>query len=174
MFADAPHLLKLIRNNLLDHGFFLDGDSKQSVTNGSVREIIIRGEKDIKTAHRLSQRHINIQGVKRMNVKLAVQLLSKTTAKNIQFFGSQGLLKSKDWDATSRFISLVDSWFDVFNLRGPISKKESRVGYGITLTKQNEIIQSIMTTIKSMKVGSRNNLYPFQKGILVSCQSLVI
>lgn len=173
VFADAPHLLKLVRNNFLDHGFTLDGNSKQTVTNGSVREIIIRSEHDIKTAHRLSHKHINVQGVKRMNVKLAAQLLSETTAKTIKFFGEQGLLKSKDWHDTSRFIALVDLWFDIFNSRAPIDKKQSRVAYGINLSEQNNTLQSMMSTIKNMKVGLKNTLYPFQKGILVSCQSLV-
>lgn len=173
VFADAPHLLKLIRNNFLDHGFTLDGNSKATVTATCVREIIIRSESDLKTAHRLSHNHINVQGVKRMNVRLAAQLMSETTAKTIKFFGEQGLLKSCEWDATSKCLLLVDSWFDVFNSKSPFAKKPSRVAYGKNLTEQKNILQSMMNTMKGMRVGSKNSLYPFQKGVLVSCQSLI-
>ncbi|KAG0710592.1 hypothetical protein GWK47_022465 [Chionoecetes opilio] len=42
VFDDAPHLLMLVRNNLLDHGFTLDGNSKQTVTNSCVRELSLK------------------------------------------------------------------------------------------------------------------------------------
>lgn len=74
VFTDAPHLLKLITNNFLNYGFSRHGNLTKSVTNGSVREIIIREENYLNTAHRLSLKHINVQGVQRMNVKLATQL----------------------------------------------------------------------------------------------------
>ena len=173
VFADAPHLLKLIRNNFLKHGFTFDGNSKHTVTDSSVREIIIRSEHDLKTAHHLSHKHINVQGVKTMNVKLAAQLMSETTAKSIKFFGEQGLLKSKDWDDTSKFIALVDAWFDVFNSRAPVDKKKNRVAFGIHLSEQRNILKSMMNTVQNMSVGRNISLYPFQKGILVSCQSLL-
>lgn len=173
VFADAPHLLKLIRNNFLKHGFTLDGHSIQNVINSSVTEIIMRSEHDLKTAHRLSQKHINVQGTQTMNVKLDAQLISETTAKSIKFFGEQGLLKSKDWQDTSNFIALADAWFDVFNSRAPLDKKKCRVAFGINLSEQSNIVKSMMNTMKGMKVAMKNYLFPFQKGILVSCQSLL-
>lgn len=77
VFADAPHLIKLIRNNFLDHGFVLSGD--RFAHYGSVRELIMKSKSDLQTAHKLSEKHINVMGMQRMNVKLAVQLLSETT-----------------------------------------------------------------------------------------------
>lgn len=172
VFADAPHLLKLTRNNFLDHGFTLDGHSFPTVTSSSVREIIVRSVRDLKTTHRLSDKHINVEGVKRMNVRLAAQLMSETTAKTIKYFGEQGLLKSYDWDDTSKCLAIVDSWFDLFNSRAPVDKKDSRVAYGIHLQDQNNVLETMMNTMQSMRVGSSKSLYPFQKGILVSCKSL--
>lgn len=109
MFADVPHQLKFIRNNLLGHGFTLHGNSKPTVTNGIIRELIIRGQYDLKTAHRLSHKHIDVVAAKNMNVRLAAQLLSDTTATSLKYFGEQGLLQSKDWEDTSNFIALVDT-----------------------------------------------------------------
>lgn len=113
VFADAPHLIKLIRNNFLDSGFVL-GDGK-FVLSGCVREIIFRSIRDLKTTHHLSEKHVSVTGVKRTNVRLAVQLLFETTAKSLEYFGQRGLLESKYWEDTSQFISLADSWFDLLN-----------------------------------------------------------
>lgn len=173
VFADAPHLLKLVRNNLLDHGFTLDDNSKRAVTSSSVREIIIRSEHDLKTAHRLSHKHINVQGVQRMRVYLAAQLLSETTSKTIKYFGRDGLLKSKDWHDTSEFIQLIDLWFDTFNSRSAITIKNSRKGYGLNLPEQEQTLHLVINTMKKMRVAGKNILYPFQKGMIVSCQSLI-
>lgn len=108
-----------------------------------------------------------------MGVRLAAQLMSETTATTLKHFGEQGLLKSTDWDDTSKFIALVDAWFDLFNSKAPHDKKDSRVAYGIRLKEQNHVLQTMMTTMNNVKVGNKNNMYPFQKGILVSCQSLL-
>lgn len=173
VFADAPHLLKLIRNNFLDYGFTLHGNSLQTVTNASVRELILRSVHDLKTAYRLSQKHIDVQGAKRMNVRLAAQLMSETTGKSLHHFGEQGLLKSKDWYDTSKFILLVDSWFDIFNSKALNDVKECRAAFGRYLVKQTEVVEKMLNTVHNMKVGIRDRLYPFQKGIIVSCQSLL-
>lgn len=115
VFADAPHLIKLIRNYFLDYGFDLQENCK--VNSECVREIINSSMHDCKTIHKLSLKHVGVTGVKRMNVKLVVQLLSNTTSKTIDFFVRKGLLHSHDWESTSEFISLVDSWSDLFNSR---------------------------------------------------------
>ena len=170
VFADAPHLMKLIRNNFLDHGFQLsDGNY---VHSGPVNELIKRSKSDLKTSYKLSERHINVSGLQRMNVKLAVQLISETTAKSLQYFGSKGLFLDKHWEKTSQFISLTDSWFDLFNSRVPRDRKISRNAYGLNLENQNEILKCMTETVKSMKVIGSKSLYPFQKGLLVSSESL--
>lgn len=173
VFADVPHLIKLIRNNLLDHGFTLDGQLEPTVTNSSIRELIIRSTHDLKTIHRLSYKHIDVQGPKRMNVLLAAQLLSQSTAKSIEYFGRKGLLKSKDWEDTSNFISLVDAWFDVFNAKTPHGDKGSRASFGMHLESQTHVLNKMLQTIRNMKVGGKNSMYPFQKGVIVSSQSLL-
>ena len=56
--------------------------------------------------------YLIVTGTKRMNVRKAVQLLSETTSKAIDFYGKQGLLESKHWESTRDFIWLADAWFD--------------------------------------------------------------
>lgn len=79
--------------------------------------LIAKGVKDLKPTHHLSATHVDVQGIKRVNVRLAVQLLSETTAEALHYFGANHLLECKTWHETSEFISLADNWFDVFNSR---------------------------------------------------------
>lgn len=170
VFADVPHLIKLVRNNLLDHGFQLTGDKR--VNSDCLRELVYRSTKDLKPTHRLSAKHIEVQGVKRMNVRLAVQLLSETSAQALQYFGARELLTCNTWQETSNFISLVDSWFDLFNSGKPTDMKDSRNAFGMNLDKQTVILQEMKDTMQTMRVGDRKFLLPFQKGILISSTSL--
>lgn len=170
VFADAPHLIKLIRNNFLDSGFqFPDG---RCVLSGCVRELISRIVSDLKTAHRLSESHIYVDGFKRMKVSLAAQLLSESTAKSLEYFGNRGLLQSKEWDDTSQFFYLSDSWFDVMNSRAPYNQKVSRHAYGLNLETQNDILNRMIHSAKTLKVIGSKCMYQFQKGLIVSSQSL--
>lgn len=110
-FADAPHLIKLIRNNFLDSGFQLEEGKYANCA--CVRELIQGSGRDLKPTHRLAETHICVKGAKRM----AVQLLSETTAKALTYFGQRGLLHSMGWENTGQFMHLTDSWFDMFNSR---------------------------------------------------------
>ena len=51
VFPDAPHLIKLIRNNLLDKGFLLHGGKR--VSSDCLRKLVERSTKDLKPAHKL-------------------------------------------------------------------------------------------------------------------------
>lgn len=104
-FADAPHLLKCIRNNVLNHSYELS--QGMFVTSESVREIVRKNVSDLKITHCLSDKHVSIAGAQRMKVKLAAQLLSETTATALAYFGQNGLLNSRNWEATSNFIKLT-------------------------------------------------------------------
>lgn len=172
VFADAPHLIKLIRNNFLDYGFKLED---KNINSECVRELVRRSIHDLKTTHRLSQKHIDVTGVKRMNVRLAVQVLSETTAKSLKFFGEQGLLNSRDWECTSHFIALSDSWYDLLNSKRPRDTKQSRDAYGLHLDAQKKVLEDMINVANSMRVQGRNksSLFQFQKGLIVSSQSLL-
>lgn len=171
VFADAPHLLKLIRNNFLDHGFSLNNNFI-NISSGSVRELVIRSVTDLKAAHRLSHKHIDVQGFQRMNVRLAAQLLSNSTAMALKYFGEQGFLVSHNWEDTSNFLSLANSWFDVFNSRTPREINALKAPYGMHLPEQSKIVEDMLNTAKTMKVGRKGSFFPFQKGLIISCQSL--
>ena len=76
MFADAPHLLKLISNWLIDTGFILEDGSV--LTKTPLQSLISLISAD--PCWEINQHHINCKKNKRQNVKLAAQLLSHSVS----------------------------------------------------------------------------------------------
>lgn len=78
LFADAPHMLKLLRNWFLDYGFVLkDGTI---ITKDKVYELMLMVKSEISPAFKLSELHFDCKDNERMNGQLAAELFSHTTA----------------------------------------------------------------------------------------------
>lgn len=60
VFLDAPHLVKLIRNNFLNYGFRLSNGT--FVSSKCIRELISKSQCDFKVTHKLSAKHIHVEG----------------------------------------------------------------------------------------------------------------
>jgi hypothetical protein len=76
MFADASHLLKLIRNWLLDVGFVLED---KSVTNKTPLQALVSiTDTEVRPNWKVSQKHLDCQKSQRQNVTLAL-LISITS-----------------------------------------------------------------------------------------------
>lgn len=52
---------------------------------------------DFKLAHKISNRHISVEGTARMNVRLAANLFSNTVAKAILFCGNNKYMINYNW-----------------------------------------------------------------------------
>jgi len=77
VFADALHLLKLLRNHFLDHGFNMEG---RVIHTKSIEKFLVINCNDLKIAFAISTYHLNVQGSERQKVLPAVQLLSNKTS----------------------------------------------------------------------------------------------
>lgn len=172
VFADAPHMLKLLRNNLIDSGFFLE--TGKYVSTVYIEEILKKTKDELKIAHKISEINLNVSGTQRQRVQLAACLLSKSCAHSIKYLGENEMLEGNDWEHTSNFFLLVNDWFDVMNSSGKYGDVESRNAFGVNIDSQIEILDKMSEEMKSMRVQSKKarGLYPFQKGIILSCQSL--
>lgn len=107
VFADALHLMKLIRNNFIDSGFHLSYG--KSVSQSSVREMSLK-KSDYSLTHKINAVHLNVCGQQQQRVKYAVQLLSEYCSDALLFLGNNGHLKSADFLETANFLHLVDEW----------------------------------------------------------------
>lgn len=99
VFADVPHLLKLARNNFLDHGFLLEEKSEKFIGLNSIKTLLSMSNQELKLAFKLTDTHLSCQGPMRQKVKLAAQLFSKSVATAISYAGKKGLLKTSNWEA---------------------------------------------------------------------------
>ncbi|XP_029345847.1 uncharacterized protein LOC115034159 [Acyrthosiphon pisum] len=96
VFADVPHLLKLARNHLLDSGFILPNG--KFIGKNILHELLnINYGKDYKFAHKLSERHLFVEGSGRMNVRLAANVFSNSVSKAIAYCGEKNYLDKYNW-----------------------------------------------------------------------------
>lgn len=169
-FADVPHLLKLVRNNIVDHGFSIDGE----IVNKAVFEKVIMHKKsEIDPTYKLTFNDINVQGTSRQKVSSAAHLLSHTMAIAIKFCGKHNIISSKVAETASYIVNLFDKWFDIFNSSEKLGKNDHGNGFGVSLEIQKNIILEVSSIILKMKVGKKTTMLPFQKGILLSNSSLI-
>ncbi|KAE9526262.1 hypothetical protein AGLY_013893 [Aphis glycines] len=175
IFADVPHLVKLTRNHFLDKGLILSNGT--FVGKNIFQELInLDSKHDYRLAHKISERHILVNGPRRMNVRLAVQLLSNSVSKAIAYYGENKYIDKYNWKNVAEMISLFNKWFDLFNTN---SKFDHGVeSYGLNLNSQNGILDEMSSFIENMRVynmksgGKQKNMLPFQKGILIYNSSL--
>ncbi|KAI4468043.1 e3 sumo-protein ligase [Holotrichia oblita] len=116
---DTPHLLKGIRNNLLEHdASFLEGDIKKVA---SWKDIVAfyefdTGNMDIKMCNKLTNAHIYKSDIKKMKVKNATQVFSRTVSAIMRGFALRGVsgvpVSAGD---TADFLLFFDKLFDSLN-----------------------------------------------------------
>ena len=173
VFADVPHLIKLIRNNFLDSGFYLRDGS--FVNDSCIREMMRASKTEYGLAYKLNEMHVNLEGPQRQRVMYAVQLMSKSCSSSLKYLGERGLLKSRCWKETAEFIGLVDEWSDVLNSSHKFGEKQSLNAFGINFDHQISVLNRMTEVITSMRVKNpvSKGLYKFQKGVILSSQSIV-
>ncbi|XP_035224231.1 uncharacterized protein LOC118196854 [Stegodyphus dumicola] len=112
---DVPHLLKCLRNNFIKYDVkFLNGKV------ASWEHIKSLWEFDRQMPHRiapkLSDRHVNVEGLSTMNVKLAAQVFSHSVTVRLCFLSAVGRLPASA-SHTADFCSNVKKLFDSLNSR---------------------------------------------------------
>lgn len=105
VFADVPHLLKLIRNNFVDHGFIFNN---KEINKSIVEEVLdITSSSDLRISYKMTKDNLNVQGASRQKVKWAAKLFSHTMSKAITRCGTLGLLRQENWKECADFFKEV-------------------------------------------------------------------
>jgi hypothetical protein len=168
-FADAPHMLKLLRNWLIDTGFKLEDGT--IINQQPLVELIKLVDNEVSVCFKPTEAHITCEKSQRQNVKLAAQLLSHTTATALKHYDLN--VENQLAVNTGDFIELVNAWFDLMNTYRPeVPFFPSKSGYGLHLESQNQILDKMYNTVKTMRRIGKRSLQIFQKGILTSISSL--
>lgn len=133
VFADAPHMLKLLRNWFIDFGFVLSNG--KILKKDKVYELLHKTNTEISPNFKLSELHFDCSKTERMKVSLAAELFSHTTATCLKRY----FPNDEEASSLADFIDLVNKWFDVMNsytVVGPWYKR----AYGLELKHQNEVL----------------------------------
>lgn len=170
VFADIPHLLKLIRNHFIDNGFHYKG---KKLDKSCLERLLNISNTELTLANKLSRYHLDVKASERQKVKPAAQIFSNTVAKAIKFCGLKGHMKETNWHETSDMIAMINNWFDLFNARSKFGTDQGHNAYGINLENQIALLDEVSMFISLMRVGRHKSLIPFQKGILLSNKSMV-
>lgn len=170
VFADVPHLLKLIRNHFIDTGF----KYKDKLMNKFFIERLLHvSNSELTIAHKISQYHLDVKGTERQKVRPAAQLFSNTVSKAIAFCGAKKIITENGWQETAELVKLINDWFDLFNSRCKYGSHVGLHAFGVEIENQISLLKSVSELISSIKVGRHQKLIPFQKGILLSNESLI-
>jgi Transposase protein len=167
MFADAPHLLKLLRNWLIDTGFILND---KSIINKKPLLDLIEHTDEVNVVFKISMQHITVEKAARQKVRMAAQLLSNTVAQSSIRYkpGSDPELAIK----VANFINIVNTWFDIFNSYVPKGTIPTKCAFGTHFLMQEEQLDKMFEMVKTIRAIGKNTLQIFQKGILMSINSL--
>ncbi|KFM69485.1 Transposable element P transposase, partial [Stegodyphus mimosarum] len=160
-FADAPHLLKLIRNWLLDTGFVLSDNSSKT----PLLELLKINAGEYKVCCKLTETHILCEKSQRQNVRLASQLFSESTAAALERYKSGS--DPKLCCDLAHFIKEVNNWFHIFNSYIPeIFEFPCKSAYEKYITTQDAAIDNFCKTVKNMRCTGKKSLQVFQKDAL--------
>jgi hypothetical protein len=149
---DPPHIIKAIRNNLINYNFHFSG----KVASWSDITTVYNHDKTlpIRLCPKLTDRHMQPNGFQKMRVKYATQTLSHTVSAAVETYMSLGRLPSSAC-GTAELVSKLDQTFDCLNSSTFNSPKGLR--RPITHNSPHEkFFQEMLTFIPNIKVINKD------------------
>lgn len=145
---DTPHLLKSLRNNLLNYTFFLDNDKKASFDDIKYTYQYFKG-KYSGVVH-LNESHINPNKWEKMSVKLAAQVISTRVSTSIELLLKTNRIPT-DATGTMELIQKFDQVFDMLNAQLLYHPKKFNTVYRGTV-KQIEVLEKMIDYISKIRL----------------------
>lgn len=162
-FADLPHLLKLLRNNMLKHGLNIEGG--YWIRKEDYEQLLDSDYAELRSAWKLTKAHLNIADKKKQKVLPAFQTFSRTVA---HLWRKVFVNRQKEAD----FIHLVNDFCDLLNTRCLTGMTPAKKAFGLEKAAQFKLLQDMEQAMVHLRVGSAKHLFPFQRGFLCSIHSL--
>lgn len=145
------HAEKLVRGWFDKKGVFIDSDGNE-IKWGYISKLVeFSQECELFTTHKLNQSHINWRR-QPMNVRIAVETLSRSTADSIDFLRSKSYKHFEGSVPTTKFIRIFDNLFNVFNSKLIIAQNE----FKSALNESNKhtvftFLDEVISYIKDLK-----------------------
>ncbi|KAH8025801.1 hypothetical protein HPB51_012123 [Rhipicephalus microplus] len=125
--CDVPHIIKCIRNYLMRHKYGM-----------------------LRVVPKLTKEHVSPDNLRKMNVSLAVQLFSRSTAIGLKVYQRLEEPDLKDCHGTAQFTLMVNNLFDALNVKLP--------KFGITSSsKEVEVIQEFLDAVNKTEENHITN-----------------
>ena len=149
IIPDVPHVLKLARNHLLDHGFWVPNEDKTQLVHLGIEDFRAILEKDNSEykATKLTEYHLNVKGSDRQRVRPAAQVLSGKVAKAFIFND-----ESEEAKAKSNAVQLFNDWFDVMGSSRVYDKNKLKCGLGVHKKEQFDVLHKMEEFMDLMEV----------------------
>lgn len=178
---DMPHLIKSIRNNLIDKNISFESEDGQTLI-ASWQDIKILFEIDSKSntfraMPKITNKHIYPNNFQKMRVKLATQIFSRSVSNAIKAAIISGELTTTTAQGTAIFIQLINDLFDTSNSR--VLKDSNPLKCAISIYNDNVLskIQTCLTSVKTFKIykdgREMKNIYCF-KGISITIRATLM
>lgn len=136
LFADAPHLLKLIRNWLIDNGFALPDGTE--ITHKPLWNLVGNKHTEVSGTFFLKEDHLTCQRSQRQHVATAAKLLSRKCS-----IALQRNVNTPEAKRLAEFVLKVNNWWNIFNSRYPDESQVLKRPYGLNIEEQNEALREI-------------------------------
>ena len=155
---------------------FKENENYVSASWGPIVELFrCEDEQIARSAHHLSEKHIDPDSFERMNVGLAAAVFSAKTASALKAGFKLGELTHEDCSATAEFISRVNTLFDCLNSKNicdsnpykrPLSEKNPQV--------ENFLKDSLPWILQWQSDGTINDEPPCFNGFYLSVNSILL
>lgn len=123
---------------------------------------------DLRLAPKLSQKHLNPDQHKKMNVRLAYELLHEDTAAALKTMAKLQML-GNDVNVTAWFCELISRWFRIVSSR---RKKDGLVkSWEADYADKVQFLQQTIDVFTTMTAGPR--WMPFQSGLMMTTLSIM-
>lgn len=116
IFFDICHNEKLDRNWFSKKGVLFDLDGNAIKWDFIPQLVKFSQQRGFSFTHKLNQSHLNWRR-RPMNVRMAVETLSSSTADSIEFLKNDGHKEFADSEPSIQFIRIYDNLFDIFNTK---------------------------------------------------------
>lgn len=146
-------MLKLAQNAFAESNMISDFGS---ISFNYIEKLhLLQEVADLKLVNKLNHKHIYFKDNK-MNVRLAVQVLSNSVADSTDFLRKSGHKDFQGSETTTKFIRIIDRLFDIMNSRNSFGTgfKSSMMINNLQIIKQ--IFDDSMTLISSIKIDDKN------------------
>ncbi|CAK1597574.1 unnamed protein product [Parnassius mnemosyne] len=150
---DTPHLLKGVRNNLLNKDAKFIEDGVEKIAKWEHIKMLFNedvGEHELRLVNKLTEFHINKDKIPKMKVKFAAQVFSQRVSSAIRFLASHKILPTECQD-TASFLLMFDKLFDSFNGHTYSGTEKKFTGCLKNVSPHVSLWKELVTIIKSIK-----------------------